>query len=66
MIAIRVWLIRFYKMDRLVQQQQLTANEAETNERHICAFINILFVRPLAPQILTSLCPKKEFDPTFS
>ena len=31
--------------------QHLTANERETNELHICAFINILFVRRLAPQI---------------
>ena len=44
-----VGLIRFYETDRLFQQ--LTANEVKTNEPHICAFINILFVRRLAPQI---------------
>ena len=51
MRAARCGLIRFEKTDRLVQQP--TANEGETNESHICAFINIRFVRQLAPQIWT-------------
>ena len=51
-------LIRFYRSDSRLFQPP-TANEPKTNERHICAFINILFVRTLAPHIWnwsTSLC----------
>ena len=54
LLVVIVKFIGFTKTDRsgwIGLVQHLTANERETNELHICAFINILFVRRLAPQI---------------